>query len=477
MAETNNHISFSAADIEKYWKGELPATTMHAMEKAALDDAFLADAMDGYKDKILHKKETVSQDIQELSKRLQERVEKDKVVTMPRTRNNWWKAAAAAVVLIGSGALAFQFFNSSNQHGEKDITVVSPASAESTNNAITADSARDFLDALKKKDSSVQINDIAAIEKNKIAAGNNVNTDLSLHYKQTDTARNTPTSDAIVKNNTTQPVAAPSASDDTEKEKETKADLAKTEAVKIAPVEVNERAKSSETVDFIKRKNDLGANIRGSNRLNGFNGIVTDPNNRPVAGAIVRFPVQKQSISTDANGFFNFSAPDTVITASITSVGFETQNLSLRNNSYVLDRDNRARDKQSVVDNQIQLKPQNDALEEVVVTGYGTQKKGRISSVKTKGIDVDVLEASPVVRVDEYNSYLEKNKVLIDEVENIHGTVVVSFTVTKKGLSDFKIEQGLNDYLNAEAIRLVKEGPGWKLLKGKKARASVMVKF
>ena len=39
------------------------------------------------------------------------------------------------------------------------------------------------------------------------------------------------------------------------------------------------------------------------------------------------------------------------------------------------------------------------------------------------------------------------------------------------------IEQSLDEDLDAEAIRLIKQGPAWKLLKGKKTTATVIVKF
>ena len=45
MSENNYHINYSASDIEKYWKGQLSAAEMHSMEKAAMDDPFLADAI------------------------------------------------------------------------------------------------------------------------------------------------------------------------------------------------------------------------------------------------------------------------------------------------------------------------------------------------------------------------------------------------------------------------------------------------
>ena len=53
MTDNNSHINYSAADIEKYWKGQLSAADQHAMEKAALEDPFLADAMEGYEERAM----------------------------------------------------------------------------------------------------------------------------------------------------------------------------------------------------------------------------------------------------------------------------------------------------------------------------------------------------------------------------------------------------------------------------------------
>ena len=49
MPEEKNIINYTAADIEKYWKGKLIPGEMNTMEKAAMDDPFLADALEGYK--------------------------------------------------------------------------------------------------------------------------------------------------------------------------------------------------------------------------------------------------------------------------------------------------------------------------------------------------------------------------------------------------------------------------------------------
>ena len=48
MLNDNTHINYSKADIEKYLQGKMTASEMHALEKAALQDPFLADAIEGF---------------------------------------------------------------------------------------------------------------------------------------------------------------------------------------------------------------------------------------------------------------------------------------------------------------------------------------------------------------------------------------------------------------------------------------------
>lgn len=48
MATDNNINQFTAADIEKYHRGLLSNKERHDLEKAAMDDPFLADALEGY---------------------------------------------------------------------------------------------------------------------------------------------------------------------------------------------------------------------------------------------------------------------------------------------------------------------------------------------------------------------------------------------------------------------------------------------
>ena len=48
MSEEKRHIVYTAADIQKYLTGQMSNAEMHAIEKAAMEDPLLAEAIEGY---------------------------------------------------------------------------------------------------------------------------------------------------------------------------------------------------------------------------------------------------------------------------------------------------------------------------------------------------------------------------------------------------------------------------------------------
>ena len=111
MSEEKNIINYTAADIEKYWKGKLSPAEMHAIEKAAMDDPFLADALEGYKG-------TSLADLDSLKERLDKRVGAIvPILNLKRKRFTWVRAAAAIIIIIGVGLLVQQLvFNDKNKN-------------------------------------------------------------------------------------------------------------------------------------------------------------------------------------------------------------------------------------------------------------------------------------------------------------------------------------------------------------------------
>jgi len=106
-----------------------------------------------------------------------------------------------------------------------------------------------------------------------------------------------------------------------------------------------------------------------------INGRVTDTENKPIANASVYVKNSKQGTTTDASGSFSINVPENNAAIVISSTGYKTLELTLHDNKSL----------------SIQLERKEAVLDEVVVVGYGTQKKGdvtsAISSVNTKNLE------------------------------------------------------------------------------------------
>ncbi len=165
-------------------------------------------------------------------------------------------------------------------------------------------------------------------------------------------------------------------------------------------------------------------------------GKVTDDKGAPVEGVSITSPDGKQGTQTDKDGKFSISIPASVRSLSFSNVSFETQSRSLGS--------------QSVVN--ISLRPRDSKLEEVVVVGYGTQKRRDVTAAvgtiggnsirnipaqsfdqllagKTAGVSVvipnSVLNNPPVIRIRGVNSISGSSfpLVIIDGVPAFTGDV------------------------------------------------------
>jgi hypothetical protein len=115
MSNPNHHNNYSFQDIERYLQGKLSPAEMHALEKAALQDPFLADAIEGYEAAELS---TVENDLTEIKGRLQVEDEGTKVVPI-RFIKPWWKIAAMIILIAGAGTLGWKLlFDQNEKHIE-----------------------------------------------------------------------------------------------------------------------------------------------------------------------------------------------------------------------------------------------------------------------------------------------------------------------------------------------------------------------
>lgn len=103
-------------------------------------------------------------------------------------------------------------------------------------------------------------------------------------------------------------------------------------------------------------------------------GKVTGENGAAIAGASVMVKNTKVGTTTNENGEFSVSVPANVKTLTVTSVGFEMKDVTITETPLV-----------------VSLSKIESRLDEVVVVGYGTQKKsvttGAITSIKARDLE------------------------------------------------------------------------------------------
>lgn len=436
---------------------------MHALEAAAMDDPFLADALEGY---TAVKPATIPADIAELRERLNEKSRDRKVVPLPRN-NKWWRVAAILIFLGGASLLTYKLLM------QDDSTSLAKSEKQKVDAQQAPVLERDTLsaDITTLPDESITLYD----------SGVNLSKDLKPLQYHTEKEGVNQVGNASALTKTTAPAIVPDLSayksDDSAQKPDAFARYVPNarDTTFIALNDANrnaERLQNRVPGPAIQNQNQLNnrpASNEANNQLyfNNFNGRVVDHNNNAIPHASVRIGNSNQAAQADNEGIFQIRSADTVLDLSVTSAGYQPRQFSLRGNQPTQD---------------VALQPyEKGKMGEVVVTSGAARKKSEgYKSSAERSSDKNVIEtnARPVIGWDEYNKYLQNSRRLDDANKGLKGEVVVAFTVNNRDqLSDFSIERSLGKWHDAEALRLVKEGPAWKLLKGKKARVRVIVGF
>src|SRR5437764_8666581 len=98
MEQSSENKGFSASDFERYHSGKMSASERHALEKAALDDPFLADALEGYA--FTRQPE---EELQQMRERIKEKLKDNRAVPL----YTWLRAVAIFIVVGGTGWLLY----------------------------------------------------------------------------------------------------------------------------------------------------------------------------------------------------------------------------------------------------------------------------------------------------------------------------------------------------------------------------------
>lgn len=451
-------------DIERYLKGELTPAEMHALERKALSDPFLAEALEGASGIPTSELAT---DLHALQASLKERIQspREKVVPM------WaWpmRIAAGLALLAVSGFVIYSLLQSNNSSHDLAVNkeTVTPAGKKTEElkpeqNIPSADTdipqsppqSLALSEAGKSKEPVVQERveskaytatepqpveqPVITEQVEEITAADQHVSDEAIADKYDDEE----ISKALKEN---EPVAAtPMRARETGAELKKKDaglgyryslsredTLAQNDAIKLEP------AMNS----YISGKRVIRGQVRSAEEgvgLPGVNVMVKDTN----VGTV-----------TDMQGNYQLTTENTKDTELVFSfIGMQSKEVEASTDK---------------VD--VELEQDVSQLSEVVVVGYGAE------DVKEK--EIPTIEfATPEGGRVAYKKYLEKNirypeLALQNEIE---GKVTIQFTVEPSGkLTDFKVLKGIGYGCEEEVIRLIKAGPKWTATK----RADEVVK-
>lgn len=353
--------------LKAYREGTISAEDRHALERMALDDPFLFDAMEGYQTEGNHS---------EVIGRLKEQVTPTPVISMPRI--NWLSIAAGIVVLVGAIFWINQQWNAStdtmSQHIETDIReipeeVTTTPPVDETNeipNGDISSKADDIKESTKEITEKVrqdgishneyddEIIDHVAVPTPPISPSNSA--DIGTTTTTNQSLKSPATTESEEEAKSIQQVFTPEVTiNDPESIVEAKVAI---EQEPTPRVETPRRSQKSEALNQVdlqsgEVKARLDRAIIGQQKT--IQGRIVDLTGEPLIGANVIAMNGNEGVSTDIDGNFSINIDSLATELEISYVGYETLNVELDSFGFY----------------DIVLE-EGDVLDEVVVTGYGS---------------------------------------------------------------------------------------------------------
>lgn len=428
---------YTAGDIQKYHSKKLSPAEMHAMEKAAQEDAFLAEAMEGYQ-------ETEEKDWEDQLKILNSHFkEKQAATILPRRLlppDRMWKSVAA-ILLLCSGVAITYILTIKNE--VKDHSIAEKNTNQESLNAASTEQ----LNVDKVAKSITPAADTAKIVEQIIV------TKAAQKPLQESTSRHQ--SKSVIKKKEHSVTENNILSD----QQKVLPDLISTNAAKSAQLQdLEDLDTRNNKVNNQPSKDTDYFKVSGIKNGRIFTAQVVATDGTPLPFANIRYSDDEPGTYTDARGKLLLKSIDSLLNIKIKSVGHKSENFTLNSD---------------VPSAKLVLTADDHDLKEITVTGYGTKRK----NLPMPDLVPNVI---PVDGWDNYNSYLINNIFVSNKIlqKKIHGEVLISFNVQSDGtLTNFLIENSLCEACDMEALRLVKEGPLWKVINSNKPTGEVKVIF
>ena len=421
-----------------YIRGLRKGKEAHRLERESMQDPFLADAMDGYS----QVEGNHEQRIEKLRMQVSAHSAKKK-----NTRAITWSIAACLV--IGFGISSYFLFLKKSMTDEVFIAKESVSSklAEPAIPPTPAIPATPTVPATPQKE--------IALATAKVKTDSTPASKYSTPISEI-TARQADKKDMIAKIQATSqpqqgvPVATMPVMEEVSEETAALQEVVAT--MDTFESESDKKMKLAKVATILPQKNMI-------------KGRVTDEKGEPLIGASVTYKGTNIGTITNMNGEFSLIKKDDKKRLTAEYIGYDPVEIRVDTSRTML----------------IAMNENKQALNEVVVVGYGAKKNkksttaGNVVTVKEQA--EKEITPQPVIGKRSYQKYLKKNLVrpTDEKCKDIKGEVVLSFFVNGEGKpQNITVIHGLCEFADKEAIRLVKEGPKWT---SGKLPARVTVRF
>lgn len=418
------------SQIRKYLNGELDARSMYKLERQAQDDPFLMDALEGYAGK-----KDQQANLNELQSRLNHRIghRSKKVITL-------WpliSIAATVLVMISVGTwwlIAYQPAADKPLPVAADKTVVALAPAprrQPESVGAIKPPVPQHHEVVKAASLSEIPMAVAAAEATPVAGDDNAEVRIDEPVAKSDVkavAEDSAAKDAMLKEVIVTGYAS-----------QRKKDVTGAVSV-IKPTTIDTQLQNR--VAGVDVKMPTAKDRLYSQLITGR--VISADDSQPLPGVTVTVLGKNKATMTDANGYFKMEAGKND-NLKLGYVGYESKQVNVKGDNIT-----------------VALNPDQRSLSEVAVVGYGTPK--------------DIIEeAHPRTGWDSFKKYLNDP----NSPDHKKGKVRVQFVVNADNtLSDFKVTKSLSSDADTEAVRLIKEGPGWiHNVNGEPETITVTIKF
>lgn len=453
----NDHRIYTAADIEEYLSGSMPPAKMHEIEKAALDDPFLADAIEGFEG--MKEKEWRRQLIT-LHQHFKESSFSAKIIPLKKkAAYKWWKAAAA-VLLVG-GSIVTTYILSTKNDQSKENSIAQSGAMEKNNKTKNAPIVTDLLieDHVKAKSSATALNDQSTVNVSSQSTTHTpgIKSDSNFMYK--------PPAPSLLQDyaKTTDgyyqkiPDDAQNRNIFLSTEREPANNALTRSNNQLYNGSNDERAREEVFHDKkLFKQQAINQN---------FNAQVVGPDNSPLPFANIRLKNESLETYADAKGNFRLISPDSLLNVEIKSAGYLARTYTLHSN---------------LPYNKIMLSEDNTIRKEKISGKDVVTSAKRLPSRRATLLKDSVVNVEPVDGWDKYNTYIVNNIDLPKELtqNQLPREMEISFDVTSNGTAtNIRVEKSMCKDCDEAAKRLIEQGPQWKAKKGKPAKARIRLRF